>query len=395
MSPPDDTPRLQQVDWDRIERSRSLATPERITLLVGLLVVAALFLYHNFVAHVYLVGEWNVVIIDWVFMLAVVILVSYGVVPSLRRRERVARVFGQLRSKPGALFAMGYLALILVVGLVGPAVYTNPGLQFQHAHQPPPGFTAPMYTTPDAVTVKECAGPTTGDVFDRLCHGSLQFPLGTDDNGLPIQYLIGTGARVALYVIVISAVFVVPVATAVGVVAGLRGGLVDDLLMGYVDLQLSIPAMIVYLVANAYWHTSLLVLLGAFGLFSWGGIARLVRSEVLQRREAGHVRVARGFGAPWRYVARRHILPNVTNTIVPALFQLLALLVLIEAGLAFLGFHDVQLRSWGATISQDPAPRLLVWWVATFPGIALVLTILSLKLLGDDLRDALDPRGVR
>jgi peptide/nickel transport system permease protein len=166
--------------------------------------------------------------------------------------------------------------------------------------------------------------------------------------------------------------------------------------MGYVDLQLCLPAMVVYLVANAYYNTSLLVLLGAFGLLSWGGIARLVRSEVLQRREAGHVRVARGYGASWRYVARKHILPNVTNTLVPAVFQLLALLVLIEAGIAFLGFHDVQLYSWGSTISEGLGRSAGDgWWIAAFPAVALVTTVLSLKLVGDGLRDALDPRGDR
>ncbi|WP_290810238.1 ABC transporter permease, partial [Halovivax sp.] len=156
-----------------------------------------------------------------------------------------------------------------------------------------------------------------------------------------------------------------------------------------------------------YWNPSLLLLLVTFGLLSWGGIARLVRSEVLQRREAGYVMVARSLGASRGYVARRHVLPNITNTLVPAVFQLFALLILVEAGVAFLGFQEVYTYSWGLTIAEGVDPGEMppvdlhgrplgphdVWWVATFPAIALSLTLVAFKLVGDGLRDALDPRG--
>ncbi|MFW6449076.1 MAG: ABC transporter permease, partial [Halobacteriota archaeon] len=244
-----------------------------------------------------------------------------------------------------------------------------------------------------------------GEGFERHCHGSWDAPIGTNHRGFPMEFLLIEGARVALYVVVIGAAFVIPVAAITGVMAGLRGGLLDDLLMGYVDVQLSIPAILVYFIGYVYWNPSLLLLMATFGLLSWGGIARLVRSEVLQRREDGHVLVARSLGASRLYLARRHILPNVTNTLVPAAFHLLALLVLIEAGIAFLGFHDVMLYSWGSTIAEginaEIAPQLLpradvpahhIWWVSTFPAIALTLTMVSLKLTGDGLRDALDPR---
>lgn len=391
MSSPDDSPRFEDVDWGAIERSRSVASPERLTLLAGVLLLTALYWYDRAVAHVYLVGEWEVELIDWALLLAGVILLAYGVVPALRRRERLARVLRRVRARPAALAGGGFLLAILAVGATGPVVYPDPGLQFQYAFHPPVGFATDL-------PVQDCQGNVTGGAFNRTCQGSMAFPLGTNHRGLPMGYLVVTGARVALYVLAITAAFVVPLATVVGVVAGLRGGLADDLLMGYVDLQLCLPAMIVYIVANTYWHTSLLVLLGTFGLLSWGGIARLVRSEVLQRREAGHVRVARSYGASWRYVARRHILPNVTNTLVPAVCQLLAMLVLVEAGIAFLGFHDVQLYSWGSTISESLAaghPTYELWWVSLPPGLALVGTVLSLKLLGDGFRDALDPRGGR
>ncbi|MFB6227471.1 MAG: ABC transporter permease, partial [Halobacteriales archaeon] len=283
-----------------------------------------------------------------------------------------------------------YLTIVVLAGVLEP-LYSEPALAFQHAFHPPVGVTA-------EVTVSECLGPEGGSILEPTCQGTMDLPLGANQRGHPMGFLLVAGARITLYVLLFTGAFVVPLAAIVGVVAGLRGGRLDDALMGYVDLQLCLPAIVVYIVANAYWHTSLFVLLATFGLLSWGGIARLVRSETLQRREAGHVRVARGFGASWTYIARRHILPNVTNTLLPAAFQLLALLVLVEAGIAYLGFHDIQLYSWGSTMSEGLSAEyspLDIWWVSTFPAIALVLTVFSLKLVGDGLRDALDPRGGR
>jgi peptide/nickel transport system permease protein len=140
-------------------------------------------------------------------------------------------------------------------------------------------------------------------------------------------------------------------------------------------------------------------LLATFGLLSWGPVARLVRSEVLQRREDGYVVVARSLGGSDSYVARRHVLPNVTNTLVPAVFHLFAILILAEAGVAFLGFSNVELYSWGSTIAEGLSPDRMgayqVWWISTVPAVALAATVVALKLAGDGLRDVLDPRGGR
>lgn len=396
----DDRPtRFEDVDWTDVDRSRRIVSAERVTLLVGFAVLGVLYLYDSYVAHVYLVGDWRVDRTDWVFLASLVVISAYGLVPALERREFVERVLRRLRSRPAVMLATGYLALVAFAGLLGPVL--SPGTTATVYHfNPPVGFTSEVHA--------QCAGTTSGGPFDEICRGSWQYPLGTDRLGQRVEHLLVAGARPALYVVVIGAVLVVPIATAVGVVAGLRGGLVDRLLMSYVDLQLSIPAILVYFVFYMYHGVSLLLLVLAFGLFSWGGIARMVRSEVIQRREAGYVTVARSLGAPESYVARRHVLPNVTNTLVPAVFQLFALLVLYEAGVAFLGFHEASLQSWGGTISRwtnaeiagqhatrTDRPAYQIWWLSTLPALALTLTMLSFKIVGDGLRDVLDPRGGR
>ncbi|MFW5918647.1 MAG: ABC transporter permease [Halanaeroarchaeum sp.] len=395
----DDAAAFERVDWDEVHPSRRLVTLERVVLATGVVAVTALFVNDELSATVYTLGTWRAEPIDFVFLLAISVLLAYGVIPALERRRTVARVVSHLG--PTATAALGYLVAFVVVGLVGPVLLSNPGLRFEHALHPPVGFTS-------EVAGIECLGPVSGGPFDQQCHGTWTYPLGTNHRGHPLGFLLVAGARTALVVVVVSLVTVVPIATAVGVAAGFRGGVLDTVLGSYVDVQLSIPAIVVYFLGYAYWGPSLLLLIAAFGLLSWGGIARLVRSEVIQRRENGHVRIARSLGAPDHYLARRHILPNVTNTVVPAIFQLLALLVLFEAGVAFLGYHELQLYSWGATISEGinaevagqmqtraEHPAYQLWWVSTFPAIALTLTMLSFKILGDALRDALDPRGER
>lgn len=405
MSSDDKSPRFERVDWDEIQHSRRIVSAERLTLLIGLAIVGTLYLYDRLTPSLYFVSDWRMTTLDWVFLASLVVVLAYGVVPVFKHRESVRETLARLRSKPASLLAMAYLGLLAFVGLFGPILNLTPSHNFQYNYNPPYGFSIERHDG-DLQYYRECAGTTTGDAFDQVCHGSTQFLLGTNRRGEAIEQLVAAGARPALYVIIIGAVLVIPLATAVGIIAGLRGGLLDKLLMSYVDLQLSLPAILIYFIAFMAWGPSLLILLVAFGLFSWGGIARLVRSEVKQRREHGHVTVARSLGAPESYIARRHIVPNITNTLVPAVCQLLALFVLYEAGVAFIGFYEAELRSWGTVISESinaevagqmhsrpEEPAHTIWWVSTFPALALTFTMVSFKLLGDGLRDALDPRG--
>lgn len=402
MSPTEDDPQFEDLDWDNIQRSKRTVTAERTVLAVGVTLLTLGRAYQASSAGAYLGGGWRPTALDWVFLLAATVVAAYGVVPLAKRlRRRRVSLHDVLRRRPGVVLSGAFVGVVLVVGVVGPALGGSPPIRFQHAFHPPVGFAS-------TVPPQECLGVETGGTFDRVCHGSWEYPLGTNKRGHPLGFLLVEGARTATYVTVISAAFIIPLAAAVGVVAGIHGGVVDDLLSSYVDVQLCIPALLLYFVGYAYYGPSLLLLLGTFGLLSWGGIARLVRSEVIQRREEGYVLVARSLGASGAYVARRHILPNSTNTLVPAMFQLLALFVLIEAGVAFLGFHEIGTYSWGSTISESinaavagqlqehaDQPAYRIWWVSSLPAAALTATLVAFKTLGDGVRDALDPRGDR
>lgn len=393
--------RFERVDWSETEDSRRFIDLERAVFFVGLVGLVCVYLYDHYVAHVYLVGTWNVAAVDWLFMLSVVVLAAYGGVPIYKHRGAARRTLGRLREDRLAVASGVYLACLLVLGLLGPVFIEPPRMQPTWVNQPPYGATI----TSDAV--RNCAGAVSAgpDVFDT-CHGSLAFPLGTDYWGRDMVALLASGARVVLYITVVTIALVIPIATVVGAVAGYYGGVVDDLLMAYVDAQLTVPALVVYLVAVLLFGPSLFLLLVVFGLLSWGSVARAVRSETLQRREAGFILAARGTGAEDAYTIRRHVLPNVTNTVVPSITHLIAVLVLTEAGIAFLGFEDEAIYSWGATIADgldleridvfhgagDTSP-LELWWISTIPAVALTVTVFALKTFGDGLRDALDPRS--
>jgi len=393
-----DVAAFERVDWDDHGGPRRHVSAERVSLVVGVLAVVALYLYHRSTGDVYLVARYAVGGADWLFMLGVVVGVTYGVVPLVRRPERGRRIARRLRERPATAVSLVFVGGLAVVGLWAlltgfrPELTYGVGSDYLDKYQPPVGFTVPEeYGT-------ECLGRVTGGEFDReqTCHGTWQFPLGTDHVGYKMSDLLAAGTRTVAYAVVVTAGVIVPLATLVGVVAGYYGGRVDDLLMGYVDVQLSVPAVVVYLVAFNFVFNSMFVFLAAFGLLSWGGVARIVRSETLQRREEGYVLSARAVGTSGPAVIRRHVLPNVTNSVVPAVFQLIAVVVLTEAALSFLGFNPLE-WTWGNAIGDglQYRPPLVVWWTSVFPTVALTVTVLACKVAGDGLRDVLDPRGER
>ncbi|WP_435363389.1 ABC transporter permease [Haloarchaeobius sp. DYHT-AS-18] len=225
------------------------------------------------------------------------------------------------------------------------------------------------------------------------CYGSWAEPLGTNRYGKSMVKLVFDGMRIALQVALISSVLIVPLATLTGTVAGYVGGIVDDLLMSYVDIQQTVPAIVVYMITVHVFGRSLFVLVLVFGLLSWGGAARLVRSEVLQRREEDYITAAESAGAGKTRIMFHHVLPNVSNTVLTSVTRQIPQLILAEAAIAFLNLNDIMLISWGETVSISLKFLPDGWWMSTIPVVFLAVTVLSFSVLGDALRDVLDPRG--
>jgi len=206
--------------------------------------------------------------------------------------------------------------------------------------------------------------------------------------------------REILMVALSAAALMGVIATVVGATAGYYGGWVDDVLMRYVDVQQTIPTVVIYVfVATLVLRDKGLVVLALFfGLLDWGGIARLVRSNVLKQRSEGYVRSARSAGASDVHVLREHLVPNASPAIATSLSRRVPMLVLTQVGLSFLLLSESNMRSIGELLRRGLASRYVAggwtakWWVTVSAVVVVALTVAALNVAGDATRDALDPR---
>lgn len=218
-------------------------------------------------------------------------------------------------------------------------------------------------------------------------------PLGTDQLGRDILSRIVAGSRVTLAVAGAAVILGGVVGTLLGLVAGYFGGWIDRILMRLADIQLAVPLMLLALMVIAALGPSLQNLVMVLALVSWVRYARIVRGQVLAVREREFVQSARAIGASARRIILRHILPNVLTPAVVVATLELARVIVLEAGLSFLGLGvQPPFASWGRMLAEGRTYIASAWWIITFPGLALMLTVLSVNLLGDWLRDHLDPR---
>ncbi len=383
----DDDPSYRNIDWEaQAGRTWSPAT-ETWFVIAGLAVIAALFAY-DLVARSpteALYGTWKAPPIDWLLLGSLVLFVGYAIVPLATRTRTRRRLVEQIRSRPAVAASVGWLVVVLVVGTVGSVLLGTPAKQFAITHQPP------AFLPRGSIFTSQCVG----HVNEGVCYGSLQYPLGTNEYGERIGALLVSGMRVVVTLSLVTATILVSIATAVGTLAGFLGGRVDTLLTGYVDVQRTVPAFLVYVIFAFLTAPSLLVLIVVFGFLNWGGIAHVVRSEVRGVRDAGYVRAARSAGAGRLHVLRHHVLPNVAGGIAVATTRQIATLILIEAAISYLNFSDIMVRSWGEIIASAMGQYFpLNWWVAAGPGLALIATVIAVSIVGDALRDVFDPRGI-
>ncbi|HEX5963248.1 MAG TPA: ABC transporter permease [Gemmatimonadales bacterium] len=220
-------------------------------------------------------------------------------------------------------------------------------------------------------------------------------PFGTDQLSRDVLARVVTGARISLAVALMAVALSASLGAMVGVVAGYWGGIIDAGLMRFVDGALAIPRLFILLLVLAVWERvpvlALIVLIGATGWFS---TSRLVRGEVLRIREEGYVRAAEALGARRRRIIFRHLLPNALGPLLVAATLGVGDVILLEAGLSFLGLGiQPPTPSWGGMILDSREVMVSAPWAGIFPGLAIVLTVLSANLFGDALRDAIDPRS--
>ena len=246
---------------------------------------------------------------------------------------------------------------------------------------------APLFTSYDPTLQIDLA-------TRQLLPPSLAHPAGTDFFSRDVLARVLFGARISLTIAILAVIVSVTVGTAVGIASGLTGGAVDTALMRLVDAALAVPRIFLLLVVLALWRgLGIWGLILMLGLTSWFDIARIVRAEVLSLKTRGFVVAARALGLQTRHVTTRHLLPNIAAPIIVTATLGVGQIVLLEAGLSFLGIGvRPPTPSWGTMIADGWPYLASAWWISVFPGLAIVLTVVGFSLIGDSLRDAIDPR---
>ena len=223
-----------------------------------------------------------------------------------------------------------------------------------------------------------------------------EFWLGTDELGRDVLVRIAYGARVSLLVGVTATILIVILGVIVGIAAGYFGGFVDTVLARMIDVVLSMPFLLVAISLVSIFSPSLLITIVVIAFFSWASVARIVRGQVLSVKEREFVEGARSLGASNTRIMFVDILPNVLAPVIIYASLLIPVVILAQAALAFLGLGiQPPTPDWGGMISTAQGVYQVAWWYLFFPSLALVITTLSFNLLGDGMRDAVDPRFER
>lgn len=284
--------------------------------------------------------------------------------PTIRRRRAsmIGELWRKLIRRKGAVVGLAFIAIVLIVAIFAPYI-----ARFS---------------------------PTTQDYTALKVGPSLKHWFGTDELGRDIFARIAFGARASMLAGVVSVSIAIVIGVPLGVAAGYLGGLFDAIVSRIVDAMLAIPFLILAIAFAAILGPSLVNAMIAIGLTAAPLFVRLTRGQVLSVRSEDYVEAARAIGNPHRRIAFRHILPNVLPALVVQATLTLAAAITSEASLSFLGLgQQPPSPSWGSMLNTAQRSLSTAPWIAIWPGMAIFLTVLSFNLLGDGLRDALDPRS--
>jgi len=238
-----------------------------------------------------------------------------------------------------------------------------------------------------------CADPSVIDVGQRLLPPSWEHPLGTDDLGRGVLVRMLYGARISLLVGFVAVGISSLIGILFGSLAGYYGGWIDALVMRFVDIMLCFPTFFLILAVIAFLDPSIWNIMIVIGLTSWMGVARLIRAEFLSLRQRDFVLAAQALGASDLRLIFRHILPNALSPVLVSATLGIAGAILTESALSFLGIGvQPPTPSWGNMLITGKQTLGSAWWLSVFPGVAILITVLGYNLLGEGIRDALDPR---
>ena len=258
-----------------------------------------------------------------------------------------------------AIVGLAGLILIVVAGLLGPALVDANPFEMMRAPLMPPG---------------------EGGV------------LGSDYLGRDVFVSLVHGARTTLLIALAATGFTVLIGLLVGALAGYYGGIVDDALMRFTEFFQVLPNLIFAMVLTTLFSSSLWTVIFAIGVVNWCPLARLTRAEVLRLKGQEYVMAARAAGARDGGIILRTILPNAMPPLVISITLLVGICILFEAAMSFLGLTDPDVMTWGLMIGISRDYFWEAWWTVTFPGLAILITVLCIALIGDGLNDALNPK---
>lgn len=235
--------------------------------------------------------------------------------------------------------------------------------------------------------------PNRPDTRNILASPSREHWLGTDQLGRDVLSRVLYGSRVSLAVGFVSVGIATVIGILLGAAAGYQGGLVDGVIMRLVDLMLVFPRFFLLLAVLAFLQPSIWTVMAVIGLTGWMGVTRLVRAEFLSLREREFVIWSESVGATAVRVIARHILPNAMAPVLVAMTLGIPAAILTESGLSFLGLGvQPPYATWGNILNDGKDAIEIAWWLTVYPGLAILVTVLSYNLLGEGIRDALDPR---
>jgi peptide/nickel transport system permease protein len=241
--------------------------------------------------------------------------------------------------------------------------------------------------------------PNTQNLLARLkspgtVSRGVTYILGSDELGRDVLSRLIYGARVSLFVAFSSVILSGTIGSILGMVAAFYRGWVEIVIMRLVDIVLSVPAILFAIITVAVLGPGLINVVIVLALTRWPRYARVAYGQTLSVANMPYVRLSRFMGASWPRLLGRHILPNIAGSLVVVATLEFGLMVLFEAGLSFLGLGvQPPTASWGAMLSTGRNYVVTAWWIATFPGLALFLLVLSINLIGDHVRDRLDPKA--